>query len=50
MTINEFAKEITKLEGKKKEVNIAQVLEILRIIKALLLPLGVNIYKLIRLK
>ena len=32
MTINELAKEITKREGLKKEINITQVKEILRVL------------------
>ena len=35
MTINNFAKIVAKKEGKKKEVNIAQIKEILRIVNDL---------------
>lgn len=35
MNINDFAKKVTKTEGKKKEVNIAQIKEILKIINNL---------------
>ena len=45
MRITEFAKRVTDLEGKKKEVNIAQVMEILRVINKLS---GGDFYKLIR--
>ena len=45
MTINKFAQRICELEGKKKQVNIAQVKEILLIINKLL---GGELYKLIR--
>lgn len=45
MKITEFAKLITEFEGKKKQVNIAQVLEILRIINKLTIG---AFYKLIK--
>jgi len=32
MWINAFAKEVSKLEGGKKEVNIAQIKEVLKVI------------------
>ncbi len=49
MNINEFAKEVTKEEGGKKQVSIAQVKEILRIIKDLIKDYAdVDIYKIIR--
>jgi len=35
MKISDFAIEVTKLEGKKKQVNIAQVKEILKVINEL---------------
>ena len=35
MNINEFAKEITKIEGKKVEVNIAQIKEVLKVTNSL---------------
>lgn len=36
MTINDFAKLIAKREGKKKQVDIAQIKEILKITRELL--------------
>jgi hypothetical protein len=36
MTINYFAKKVAEMEGKKVEVNIAQIKEILRVINSLL--------------
>jgi hypothetical protein len=35
MKISDFAREVTKLEGKKKQVNIAQIKEILKVINEL---------------
>lgn len=35
MTVKEFARKLTLLEGKKKSVSIAQVLEILKIVNQL---------------
>ena len=35
MKVTEFAVEVTKLEGKKRQVNIAQIKEILRVINDL---------------
>jgi hypothetical protein len=45
MDINKFAKEVTGVEGLKKEVNIAQIKEILKIVNILL---SGKLYKLIR--
>lgn len=45
MTINDFAKKLTKAEGKKKQVSIAQVKEILKIANSLL---NGKLYKIIR--
>lgn len=45
MTVNDFAVLVCKHEGKKKEVNIAQIKEILKIVNKLL---GGQLYKLIR--
>lgn len=45
MKVTEFAKEITKMEGLKKEVNIAQIAEILKCANQLL---GGKLYKAIR--
>jgi len=45
MNINKFAVEVTKLEGKKKQVNIAQIKEVLKVTNKLL---GGKLYKLIR--
>ena len=48
MDVNEFAVVVSKLERGKKQVNIAQIKELLKIIRRLLLALGVDLYKLIR--
>jgi len=45
MKITDFAVEVTKLEGGKKQINIAQVKEVLKVINKLL---GGKLYKLIR--
>ena len=45
MTINDFAKLITKKEGKLKQVNIAQIKEILKVINELT---GGRLYSIIR--
>jgi hypothetical protein len=45
MKINDFAKFITEFEGKKKQVNIGQVLEVLKVINKLTAG---AFYKLIR--
>lgn len=45
MKINELAKLITEFEGKKKQVNIAQVLEVLKVMNKLTAG---ALYKLIR--
>ena len=45
MKITDFAKLITKNEGLKKQVNIAQVKEVLRVLNHIL---GDQLYKLIR--
>lgn len=42
MKINEFAKLVTQSEGLKKQVNIAQVMEILRVINKLTLGVFYN--------
>ena len=47
MTLTSFAIEITRREKGKQQVNIAQVLEILKVIKGLLLPMGIDLYKII---
>jgi len=36
MNINDFAKEVSREEGGKKEVNIAQIKEILKVVNMLL--------------
>lgn len=46
MTINEFAKIVAKGEGKLKQVNIAQIKEVLRVVNMLLG--GNELYKMIR--
>ena len=48
MKVTEFAKKVTQKEGKKVQVNIAQILEILKILRKLFLPLGIDLYKLIK--
>jgi hypothetical protein len=45
LKIRDFAVLVTRLEGKKKQVNIAQVMEILRVINKLM---GGVFYRLIR--
>lgn len=45
MKINEFARLITEFEGKKKQISIAQVLEVLKVINKLTAG---ALYKLIR--
>ena len=47
MKITDFASEVALEEGKKKEVNIAQIKEILKVINCLL---DGEFYKLIRAK
>lgn len=47
MNINKFAKIIAEKEEGKEEVSIAQIKEILRIVKEELHKEGVNLYKLI---
>ena len=48
MRLIDFATLICKKEGKKKQVNIAQVMEILKIIRSLLLVIGIDLYMIIR--
>ena len=45
MTLNEFAVKVTQDEGKKKEINIAQVKEILKVVNLLL---GGKLYEMIK--
>ena len=45
MNINDFAVKVTKLEGGKKSISIAQVKEVLKIVNGLLKG---GLYKLIR--
>lgn len=45
MKVTVFAKEVTKQEGLKKQISIAQVMEVLRVVNKLL---GGALYKLIR--
>lgn len=45
MKITDFAVEVSKIEGKKKQVNIAQIKEILKVINELM---GGLLYKEIR--
>jgi len=50
MDVRDFAVKIAKREGLKKQVSIAQISEILRIIKAELdWKAGINLYKIIKL-
>ena len=46
MNANELAALIAKKEGKKKQVDIAQIKEVLSIIRKIFLKLGVDLYKL----
>ncbi len=48
MNINELAKRITELEGKKKEVNIAQIKEVLVCVQKICKQSQVNFYQIIR--
>lgn len=48
MTINEFAQIIAKREGKKQQVNIAQIMEIVKCINDELKGAGVDFYGLIK--
>ena len=49
MTVNKFAVLVSSREGKKKQVNIAQLKETIKVIKNLLLEYtGFDIYTLIR--
>lgn len=45
MLVSDFAVKVSKLEGKKKQVNIAQIKELLKVVNGLL---GGELYKLIR--
>lgn len=45
MDLNNFAKQVTQNEGLKKQVNIAQVKEVLRVVNKLVAGM---LYKLIR--
>jgi len=45
MNINDFANMVAAKEGKKKQVNIAQIKEVLKVVNRLL---GGGLYKLIR--
>ena len=49
MKITDFTKEITKNEALKKEVNIAQTAEIVKVINVILKKkAGIDFYKMIR--
>ncbi len=45
MTINQFAVKVSKKEGKIKQVNIAQIKEVLKVVNCLV---GGELYKMIR--
>ena len=45
MNLNDYAKEITKREGLKKQISIAQIKEVLKIINK---SLNGELYKLVR--
>jgi hypothetical protein len=47
MTLNELAIQISKFEGKKKQVNIAQIKEILKVLGGIFASL--NFYQFVRL-
>ena len=48
MDINTFCKKISVLEGKKIQVNIAQIKEVIKCAKDVLKQKGVNLYTIIR--
>lgn len=48
MNVRQFAVKVAKLEGKKKGVNIAQIMEILKVMRKLLKPTGLDLYAQIR--
>lgn len=48
MNINALAKRITELEGKKQEVNIAQIKEVLSCIQKICKQSQVNFYQIIK--
>ena len=48
MKVTEFAALICKKEGKKKQVNITQIMEILKIIRSFLLVVGIDLYLIIK--
>lgn len=48
MDINTLAKRITKLEGKKVQVNIAQIKEVLSCAQKVLKAAGLDFYKLVK--
>ena len=48
MKITTLAERVAKLEGKKVEVNIAQIKEVIRCINAVLKDEGVNFYTIVR--
>ena len=49
MNMNNFAKIVASKEAGKKEVNIAQIKEILKVIREVLLKTrGIDLYKIVR--
>lgn len=48
MDANKFAAYVTRIEGKCKSLSIAQVKEVLSIIRKLLLHKGVDIYRVMK--
>ena len=48
MTLNKLAKLVSELEGKKKQVNIAQIKEVLACTNKVLNLYGINFYTIVR--
>lgn len=48
MTVTKLALLIAKAEGKKKQVNLAQIKEILSVINKILKLYGINFYQIVR--
>ena len=48
MTINQFANIVTIKEGKKKSISVAQVKEVIKIMREMLKTTGVDLYTIIR--
>ena len=48
MNLNEFAVRVAKLEGGKKNLSIAQIKEVIKIVFGLILKEGIDIPKILR--